>query len=303
MTIQVGSGHPGAAPVSVLQRSGNATRRHIKDRVITGVLFLALVLALVPLALILFVVIRDGIGAMSWDFLSKPPPFSFREEGGGFVNGLIGTAYMIVIATVLSIPLGIGSALFLVEFRSSWLTKPVRFFTDVMTGVPSVFVGLFVFTLLVRGNLGFGTFVGGVALAFLMLPIVARSAEEVLRLVPSELRNASYALGARRWQTVFRVVLPTAAPGLITGSMLAVARAAGEAAPLILTALGAFDIVWAFQDGSGQAALPLQILDGARNPFPAGQERAWAGALELMLFVLLLTVTARLIGRRTRARR
>jgi phosphate transport system permease protein len=275
-----------------------AARRRRRNRIMTAVLYLALAVALVPLVLILFEVVRRGLGAMSWQFLTQTPPFSFRKEGGGFVNGAIGSAYMLLIASLLSIPLGIGAAVFLVEYRESRLTGPVRFFTDVMTGVPSVFVGLFVFSILVRGHLGFGTFVGAVSLAILMLPIVVRGAEEMLLLVPNDLRHASYALGARRWQTAVRVVLPSAAPGLITSTMLAVARAAGETAPLILTALGAYKIVFDFQSGTGQAALPLQIFEGARNPFAAGQARAWAGALELMILVLLLTFVARWIGHR-----
>ena len=140
------------------------------------------------------------------------------------------------LAALMSIPMGIAAAVFLTEFPRHRLSGPVRFFSDVMTGVPSVFVGLFVYTILVR-QIGFGTFVGALSLAIIMLPIVVRSSEEVLRLVPGELKRASYALGATQWQTVFGVVLPTAAPGLITGSMLAVARALGETAPLVLTAL------------------------------------------------------------------
>jgi phosphate transport system permease protein len=287
---------PGTLGLGVSPRAG--ARRRRRNRIMTVVLYLALILALIPLVLILYQVVRKGIGAMSWQFLTQTPPFSFRREGGGFVNGAIGSAYMLLIAMLLSIPLGIGAAVFLVEYRESRLTGPVRFFTDVMTGVPSVFVGLFVFSILVRGRLGFGTFVGAVSLAILMLPIVVRGAEEMLLLVPDDLRRASYALGARRWQTALRVVLPSATPGLITSTMLAVARAAGETAPLILTALGAYKIVLAFQGGTGQAALPLQIFEGARNPFAAGQARAWAGALELMILVLLLTFLARWASRR-----
>jgi phosphate transport system permease protein len=165
-----------------------------------------------------------------------------------------------------------------------------------MTGVPSVFVGLFVYTLLVS-CIGFGTFVGAVSLAIIMLPIVVRASEEILRLVPGDLKRASYALGARHWQTVLRVVLPAAAPGLVTASVLAIARALGETAPLVLTALAAQTVVFDFQ-GGGQTALPLLIFREARGAFAAGQERAWAGALELMLLVLLLTIIARYLGRR-----
>ncbi len=165
-------------------------------------------------------------------------PFSIRREGGGFLNGLIGTAIMVGLASVVSVPLGILAAVYLVEYgKGNWLAKLIRFFSDVMTGVPSVFVGLFVYTALVI-QFGFGALMGAASLAIIMMPIIVRSTEEMLKLVPHELKDASYALGAAKWQTITKVILPSAAPGITTGVMLAVARAAGETAPLILTALG-----------------------------------------------------------------
>jgi phosphate transport system permease protein len=263
------------------------------------VLRLTVLLALIPLALILYEVIKLGAAAMNWEFLTHSTPFSVIEKGGGFYQGLIGTALMVGIATLLSVPLGILTALFLVEFPDSRLVKPVRFFTDVMTGVPSVFVGLFIYALLV-GTYHFGTLMGAFALAIIMLPIVVRSGEEVLKLVPHDLRVAAYGLGARRWQAAFKVVLPAGSSGLITGSMLAVARAAGETAPLLLTALGSLHVVYKIA-GEPQSALPLLIWDGAKSAFVAGQQRAWAGSLELMLIVLVFTVAARIIGGRSNA--
>jgi phosphate transport system permease protein len=265
-----------------------------------GVLVAALAMALLPLVLILVVTLQRGLPALSWRFVvsTAVPP---SVEGGGYLNGLIGTAYMVGIATLVSVPLGILAAVYLVEYGKGRLAAAVRFFTDVMTGVPSVFVGLFVYSLLVR-QIGFGTLVGGLALAILMLPIVVRSSEEILKLVPGELRGASVGLGARRWQTVIYVVLPAAGPGLVTGAMLAVARAAGETAPLLLTAFGAFQIVLRLQ-GLPQSALPLLIFREARSAFPAAQARAWAGALELMALVLVLTIAARVISSRARRRR
>jgi phosphate transport system permease protein len=265
-----------------------------------GVLLLAVLLAVVPLASILLVVVASGIGAMSWEFLTSTQPLSFREVGGGFLHGLVGTTMMLGIAILIAVPLGIATAVFLTEYPEHRLTRPVRFFTDVMTGVPSIFVGLFVYAALVReAGLGFGTLPGGVALSILMLPIVVRSAEEILRLVPADLRSASTAMGARRWQTTLFVVIPAAASGLVTGVMLAVARGAGETAPLILTAFGTPYLVTALT-GEPQTALPLLIFEGARLPFPAAQARAWAGALELMVLVLVLTLLARWIGGRNR---
>ncbi|HEU5325380.1 MAG TPA: phosphate ABC transporter permease PstA [Candidatus Limnocylindria bacterium] len=285
---------------SLALRSGHSRRRDRFDLVMRGVLLLAVLLAVVPLASILVVVVTNGLGAMSWEFLTTTQPLSFRQEGGGFLHGLVGTAMMLGIAILIAVPLGIAAAVFLTEYPEHRLTRPVRFFTDVMTGVPSIFVGLFVYAALVReAGLGFGTLPGGVALSILMLPIVVRSAEEILRLVPADLRSASTAMGARRWQTTLFVVIPAAASGLVTGVMLAVARGAGETAPLILTAFGTPYLVSALT-GEPQTALPLLIFEGARLPFPAAQARAWAGALELMALVLVLTLLARWIGGRNR---
>ncbi len=277
---------------------GNIRRRKAFNRVMAAVLSAAMLLALIPLVLIIAVVVVNGLPAMNWEFLTSTFNFSRREAGGGYLHGLVGSLYMGGLAALMAIPIGIAAALFLTEFPRHWLAGPVRFFSDVMTGVPSVFVGLFVYTILVR-QIGFGTFVGAISLAIIMLPIVVRSSEEILKLVPGELKRASYALGARHWQTVFGVTLPTAASGLITGAMLAVARALGETAPLVLTALAAQSVVLDFQ-GNGQTALPLLIFREARGAFEAGQQRAWAGALELMALVLLLTIIARTIGARSR---
>lgn len=286
------------AAASLRVRSSRARGRARLNRLMTGLLVIAALLAIMPLVLIIGVTVIRGLPAMNLAFLTETFNFSRREVGGGYLHGLVGSLYMGGLAALIAIPLGITTAVFLTEFPRSRLTGPVRFFSDVMTGVPSVFVGLFVYTLLVR-HIGFGTFVGGLSLAIIMLPIVVRSSEEILRLVPGDLRRASYALGARHWQTVLRVVIPAAAPGLVTGSMLAVARALGETAPLVLTALAAQTVVLDFQ-GAGQSALPLLIFREARGAFAAGQQRAWAGALELMLLVLVLSIVARFIGRRIR---
>lgn len=280
----------------------NAAARRRRDRIAKVILFVAVLLAVVPLALIFIVTIARGIGSLNIEFLTTTQPLSFRQMGGGFLHGLVGTAMMLGIAILISVPLGIATAVFVTEYPDSFLTRPVRFFTDVMTGVPSIFVGLFVYAALVREvGLGFGTLPGAVAIAILMLPIVVRSAEEILRLVPVDIRNASTAMGARRWQTTLFVVLPAASSGLITGVMLAVARGAGETAPLILTAFGTAYLTTSLV-GEAQTALPLLIFEGARLPFEAAQQRAWAGALELVALVLILTVAARAISGRNRAR-
>jgi phosphate transport system permease protein len=281
---------------SLFVRDARAQRRASFNRLMTVLLVAAGLLAVVPLLLIIGVTVVRGLPAMNLGFLTETFNFSRRQAGGGYLHGLVGSLYMGGLAALMAVPLGIATAVYLTEFPRSRLAPPVRFFADVMTGVPSVFVGLFVYALLVR-DIGFGTFVGGFSLAIIMLPIVVRSSEEILRLVAGDLKRASYALGARQWQTVLHVVLPAAAPGLVTGSMLAVARALGETAPLVLTALAAQSVVLDFQ-GGGQTALPLLIFREARGAFAAGQERAWAGALELMLLVLLLSVIVRVVGRR-----
>lgn len=285
------------AETSLRLRSTHARRRAWIDAAMHVVLGLAVLSALIPLALIILVTIANGLPAMNLEFLTSTFNFSRRQPGGGYLHGLVGTLYMGGLAALMAIPTGIGAALFLTEFPRARLAAPIRFFADVMTGVPSVFVGLFVYSILVR-QIGFGTFVGALSLAIIMLPIIVRSSEEILRIVPGDLKRASYALGAGRWQTVARVVLPSAASGLTTGVMLAVARALGETAPLVLTALAAQTVVLDIQ-GQGQTALPLLIFREARGAFAAGQERAWAGALELMVLVLMLSFLARaLAGRR-----
>lgn len=283
--------------------STRARRRRRTDRAVTVVLTVLMVLASVPLLLIVVEVARRGAAVVSWEFLTQaePPP---RRAGGGYAAGFVGTGILVAWASLMAIPTGILAAVYLVDYGKGWLAGTIRFFTDVMTGIPSVFVGLAVYALLILGSgqrVRFGAFPGAVALAIMMLPIVVRSAEEILKTVPGELRSGAYALGARRWQTTIKVVLPAAAPGLATGSMLAVARAAGETAPLILTAFGNINVVTdLFNVAIG--ALTLQIYNGARQPFGPGIERAWGGALCLLATVLVLTVAARWVGARAASR-
>jgi phosphate transport system permease protein len=272
-------------------------RRKRRSRFVRASLLVAMGVAVLPLVLILFETIRRGAPALNWAFLTEVQP-SGRTPGGGYVHGIIGTAYMVGFATLITVPVGILAAVYLVEYGRGPLTGVIRFFTDVMTGVPSVFVGLFIYSLLVR-QIGFGAFVGGLGLAIMMLPIIVRSSEEMLRLVPEDQRAASAGLGARKWQTIVKVVLPSAAPGLTTGAMLAVARAAGETAVLILTALGSLRVVTAIQ-GEPISSITLLVYRGARQPFAEGQQRAWAGALLLMLIVLAMTLGARFITARSR---
>jgi phosphate transport system permease protein len=284
---------------SLREKVGNAPQRERRDRLMRTLLLGTVGFAVIPLIVVVAVVVVQGVGALTPQFLTQAPPANPNEVGGGYGPMILGGLYMTGLAVLLSVPLGIAAAIFLVEFPEQRLVGPIRFFTDVMTGVPSIFVGLFVFSaLVIDAGLFYGTLPGAVALAILMLPIVVRSSEEVLRLVPGDLRNAAFGLGARRWQVVTKVVLPAAGPGLATSSMLAVARGAGETAPLLFTALGARVYVTAL-NGTPQSAIPLQILDDARGAFDPAISRAWAGAFVLMAIVLLFTVAARLVARRS----
>jgi phosphate transport system permease protein len=257
---------------------------------------------LVPVVLILVQIAMKGGSAMSWEFLTKSTPFSMVREGGGFLNGLVGTAIMVGLATLVSVPLGILGAVYLVEYgKGNWLAKLIRFFADVMTGVPSIFVGVFVYTALVI-KFEYGAILGAASLAVIMMPIIIRSSEEMLKLVPNELKDASYALGAPKWLTITKVILPSAAPGLTTGAMLAVARAAGETAPLLMTAFGSLHLVTKLA-GAPMTSLTLLIFKQAGQPFEAAQARAWAGALELLAIVLILTIVARVFASRSRLTR
>ena len=280
----------------------NARRRTVVSRVMAGVLFLTVMAAVTPLAILLWQVLSNGWGPFGWEFLTTIEPLSYRETGGGYLHGIVGTLYMTGVATLISVPLGLGAAIYLTEQPKGRYARIVRFFTDVMTGVPSVFVGLAVYALLVSGSgglgLGFGTLAGAASLAIIMLPIVVRSSEEMLRLVPPDLKQASFGLGARQWQTTCKVTLPAAAPGLTTGIILAVARGAGETAPLILTALGAREVVLRLT-GAPQADIGLIMLDGFRQPFEGGIERAWAGGFTLIAITLGMSIIARIIARRS----
>ncbi|WP_259314844.1 phosphate ABC transporter permease PstA [Capillimicrobium parvum] len=279
--------------------SGRRRRADKAARVLVGA---GTVAALVPLVLILYYLIKEGLGAWSWDFFTTDPTGSFLGDPGGIKSAIIGTVLMVALAAAVAVPIGVGVAVWLVEFgRESKLALAVRYFIDVMTGVPSVVFGLFVYITLVVGGFGgtsFAGWKGSIALALLMLPVVTRSAEVVLMLVPNTLREAAYALGAPRWKVVFRIVLPTALPGMVTGVLLAVARAAGETAPLLFTAT----IVNAttFNMNDRMNSLPALIFQDVGQAQDRLVEIAWGAALTLVAMVLILTVIARLVQRRSR---
>jgi phosphate transport system permease protein len=278
-----------------------SARRRRTDKLARSLLALATVIALVPLVLVIYYLLERGLGAISWHFFASDPTGAFLGDPGGIRSALLGTIEIVALATLLSVPTGIGVALYLVEYgRTGRFAGVVRYFVDVMTGVPSIVFGLFVYITLVTGVLGSGyaAWKGSVALALLMLPVIIRSSEVVLLLVPDSLREAALALGAPRWRVVTRIVLPTAAPGLMTGSMLAVARAAGETAPLLFTSAIVFGTTYSL--GGRMNSMPIQIFNDVGQASNVLVERAWGAALTLVALVLLVTLVARLVARRSR---
>jgi len=275
--------------------------RRRTDKIMRSLLLAGTLVALVPLVLVVYYLLKQGLGALSWDFFSTDPTGRFLGPPGGVKSAIVGTILIVGLASVIAIPVGVGVALYLVEYgKKSIFSQFVRYFVDVMTGVPSIVFGLFIYIVLVLTGIGgnFTAWKGSVALALLMLPVVTRSAEVVLLLVPNSLREAALALGAPRWRVVFKIVLPTALPGIITGSMLAVARGAGETAPLLFTAFAVNATSWNL--GGQMNSLPIQIFNDVRQPQANIVERAWGAALTLVAMVLILTLIARLVQRRSR---
>jgi phosphate transport system permease protein len=274
--------------------------RRRKDKLARSLLGLGTLLALVPLVLVIYYLLKRGLSAISWHFFASDPTGAFLGDPGGIKSAILGTIEMVALATLIAVPIGIGVALYLVEYgRDSRFAAVVRYFIDVMTGVPSIVFGLFVYITLVIGfGSGYAGWKGSVALALLMLPVVTRSSEVVLLLVPDSLREAALALGAPRWRIVFRVVLPTALPGLVTGSLLAVARAAGETAPLLFTAAIVFGTT--FNLNGRVNSMPIQIFNDVGQANTKVVDRAWGAALTLVVMILLLTLVARLASRRSR---
>ncbi|MEV4361452.1 phosphate ABC transporter permease PstA [Nonomuraea sp. NPDC049625] len=275
-----------------------STSRRIKDKIVQGLVYLAFGLAVVPLISVLWLVISNGLARFDLEFLTHSMRgIGARDAGGGAYHAIIGTLEQVLLASAVSVPIGLLTAIYLVEYGNGGrLSRSISFFVDVMTGIPSVVSGLFVFAfwILVLG-FQFSGWAGALALSILMMPTVVRSAEEMLRLVPNDLREASYALGVAKWRTIMKVVLPTALTGIVTGVMLAVARVAGETAPLLMTVFFTNSINNDPFTGP-QMGLPLFVFDQAARPNDTAIDRAWTGALTLILIVMLLNLVARLIA-------
>ena len=279
--------------------SGPVQRRSIRARrarsaVMVSLTVVAAILATLPLVFILALLIKQGASSLSWDFFtSMPKPVG--ETGGGMANALAGTLMLIGIATAIGLPVGIGAGLYLAEHRNERLAWVVRFLSDVLNGLPSIVVGIFAWQFLVRPVKQFSALAGGIALAVMMVPLVTRATEEMIKLVPDSLREAALALGYPRWRTSLTVVLRTALPGIVTGALVAVARIAGETAPLLFTAFG--NQFWSTSLTQPISALPLQIFSYAISPYEEWHQLAWAGALVLLALVLAISLIARFVTR------
>lgn len=289
-----------------MSRSSSLTEQAQKRRRLTNafmctLLVLSVAIALVPLVAVLTYTTGKGLDGISMNFLTHSMNgVGPLDANGGLYHSIIGTLQQVGLAALISIPLGLAVAIYIVEVGRGRLAAAVRFIVDVMTGIPSIVAGLFVFAFWVVGlGQGFSGFAAALSLAILMLPVIVRSSEEMLKLVPNELREASFALGISKWRTIVSVVLPSAASGITTGVMLAVARVTGETAPLLLTAFG-YDAIKNSPFDGPQSALPLFVFSQAGSAFDVAVQRAWAGALTLIAVVLFLTITARLLARRNK---
>ena len=290
-----------SAPVGrrSLTRSSISRGRRVRNSLATVLVYLALAFALIPLGLVLYYVVSKGLGVIDQGFLTGELPAQVRRARGGIGPAVAGTLVITGFATLLAVPLGILAAVYLHEYGgSNPVASVVRFLSNVMAGVPSIVMGLFIFTIYVlpRGEQGISGMAGALALACLMLPIVIRATEWMLRLVPNELRDAAYALGTSKSRTIVTVVLPAALPGITSGALLAVARAAGETAPLLFTIGASRKYNWSLSDPN--TALSAQIFSNAQTGYPAAIDRAWGAALTLIVLVLLLSTVARIVAAR-----
>jgi phosphate transport system permease protein len=297
------SAHGAGGADPALARFAVSPARRRRDRLARGLISAATAIALVPLALVVYYLLHKGLGAWSGSFFTTDPTgntFFKTSSIGGIKSALLGTIEIVALASAISIPIGIGVAVWLVEYgRNSAFAHVVRFFVDVLTGVPSIVFGLFIYIALIVGTgSSYAGYKGSLALALLMLPVVIRSAEVILLLIPRELRESALALGAPRWKVIARVVLPTALPGMVTGVLLAIARASGETAPLLFTAATTRNTD--FNLSHFMNSLPVQIYNDVTSPTTAVVNRAWGAALALVTLILLLNLIARLVSRRSR---
>ncbi len=278
-----------------LQVTAQDAWRRLLSRLVELACAGAVVVALIPLALVLWYVLRLGLPALDWAFFTALPR-PVGEAGGGMANAMIGTLIMLGIAGVIAVPLGIACAVYLAEYPKDRLSSSARFAADILNGVPSIVVGIFAYVIAVLPFRRFSALAGGFALAVMMIPIVVRTTEELLALVPPSLREGALALGATRGRAVWSVILPAALPGIVTGVLVALARVAGETAPLLFTALN--NRYWTTKLTEPIASLTVQIYTYALGPYEDWHRQAWAGATVLIAAVLLFSILARTVTRR-----
>jgi phosphate transport system permease protein len=272
-----------------------ASRRRALSNLVVGLCGLAVVLALIPLALIFVYVLKQGFSSLNWDFFTKMPK-PVGEPGGGMANAMLGTLFLIALASVVAIPVGIIAGVYLSEYKGARFASLVRFTADVLNGVPSIVIGIFAYGLAVLPVHRFSALAGGLALGFMMIPIITRTTEELLNLVPPTMREGALALGATRARAAFGVMVPAALPGIMTGILVALARIAGETAPLLFTSFN--NRYFTTRLDQPIASLTVQVYTYAISPYDDWHRQAWAGALVLVAFVFIFSVLARAVTRR-----
>jgi phosphate transport system permease protein len=275
---------------------GRTYYRKLKSDFMVGLTIAATVIALTPLFLVLGYLASKGASSVSWSFFTRMP-VPVGEAGGGMANAIVGTLELVGLACLMGVPIGVGGGIYLAENRGQRLAQTIRFAADITMGLPSIVVGIFVYAVVVRPMGTFSTLAGGIALAMIMIPLVTRTTEEMVLLVPHELREAALALGVPRWRTTLLVIARTAMSGIATGVILAVARVAGETAPLLFTAFG--NRFWSTSLRQPIASLTVQVYTYAISPFADWQRQAWAGALVLTAIVLALELGVRWVTRGT----
>jgi len=278
----------------------DAELARLKSRKLSAAFFYGLIIIATVLSVsILFIIIShifvNGFSALNWDFFTQIPK-PYGEEGGGIAPAIVGTLIMLLVAALIAIPIGVATAIFIVEYGATKLAAAVRFAVELLAELPSIVVGIFIWALVVRNLTGYSGLAGSLALAVIMIPIIARSVEEILKLVPDSLREAALALGTPRWKVVLFIVIPTVLPGLLTSIMLSVARAAGETAPLLLTSLG--NSFFNFDLRRPMAAMPLQIYSYAISPYDDWHTKAWGATLLLIALVGIMSGGVKYFTRR-----
>ncbi|MCX6157853.1 MAG: phosphate ABC transporter permease PstA [Ignavibacteriota bacterium] len=273
---------------------GHTDRRKLKSRLMIILCYVAAAMAILPLLYIFFYTTMQGASSLNIDFFTELPK-PVGESGGGMANAILGTLILVALGSVIGIPVGIFAGIYITEYSKSIFANVIKFVTDVLSGIPSIIIGIFAYGLIVIPMKSFSAYAGGFALGVLMIPTITRITEEMLKLVPHSLREAALALGIPRWKTTLRIVLRTAQSGIITGVLLAIARAAGETAPLLFTSFG--NSFWSTSLDSPMASIPVQIFNYAISPYDEWHSKAWAGAFVLISLVFIVSLIVRLATR------